>query len=158
MRPIQKGCLSVGVALATGCGSSDGRSSPQSIYGTWEYIGSTADQGLTLNPDGTYAHEKLEAVTATSFDAEIDRGTFTLAADGYTMSLTPTEWTCSGAAPPYLATYALTGSTLVFTQGSNILEFALDTQSPNTASGVAIAEGCFTSTGFVQRALAPVSP
>jgi hypothetical protein len=147
---------------AVGCGSSSGSSGPPSLYNTWfEANGSTGfGQGLTFKADGSYVHSVIQVVNSSTDDAEVEQGTFTLAGDGHTMTLTPVQWTCSGPLPAYTAMYTFNGSNLVFSVQGTVLDLVVDTVSPtsvNNGNGFQLLEGCFTQSGFVQQALAPVT-
>jgi hypothetical protein len=156
MLMIRVGVLA-SVLLMAGCGSSSSGSSTPSLYQTWEDLSANGENGqfLVFSQSGGYVHSILATTSSANvFDAEIEQGTFTIS--GQTMTLTPTQWTCTGAYAPYTATFNISGQTLEFVVNGAILGLQPDTA---TAGQGTLVEGCFGSTGgFTQQALAPVSP
>ena len=151
----REGMYAVVLVGVVGCGSSSG-SNPPSLYNLW-IESSSASQGQTVEfkNDGTYGHANLSLVTSNSANAEVETGTFALAGDGKTMTLTPQQWSCTGSYAPYTATYSFAGNDLIFTVPGHVFDMQIDTAGPEQSS---LTEGCFTSSGFIPQALAPVTP
>jgi hypothetical protein len=148
----------VGVALLTAAcssGSSSGSSGSNSIDGNWLYTDAagTGGVGLTFNADGTYVLTELVETSSTSFNAQVEDGTFTVS--GNTITETPQKSSCPGPVPVHQLTYSFQGSNLAVTDSSAVVVLQPNTA---TASNAAIVIGCFdANNNFTAQPLAPVS-
>jgi hypothetical protein len=149
--------LPVATLSLVGCSSSSNSGAPSLTNTVWleTNANGTSGQSIDFKSDGTYEHSDLVLTSATTGNAQIEKGTYVITSPG-NMALTPQQWTCTGTYAPYTATYAFSGNTLVFSPSvaATVLDFVVDTASP-LATGEQITEGCFTTTGFVQQGFGP---
>lgn len=140
--------------LFSACGGNEGPL--DEIAGDWIYdAGNGQGIGLTINGGGTYVATQAEVTSSTTLRASVEKGRIT--ANGTSLTMTPSESTCRGAAAaaPTTLNYTRNGSFLVLMDADTVISFARNNAPP--ASG-GIALGCFASDGtFTPQGLAPVN-
>ncbi len=149
-----------GAPLLAGCSSTStvDEDANNGIYGAWDGRSGTGATGvrLQLTSDGSYTLTELTVTSATTANARAESGTFT--ATPGTITWTPVESSCSGAAAAYQSAYELTGETLSLALPAGV--FALAPADEDGGLGdAALTVGCYAGDGtFTAAPLAPVSP
>jgi hypothetical protein len=111
--------------------------------------------GIDINSDGTYEGKLIQLTNTAPVTAneQLEEGNWS--ASPTTLTLTPTQWSCTGADPASTATYTLSGGSLVVNTSSGAVTFMRDTTPPPSAS--AVTYGCFDANGnFTAQPLGPV--
>ncbi len=146
---------------AAGCSSTPAvdEDANNGIYGAWS--GSSADGSLDvrlqLTSDGTYSLTQLTATSATTANARAETGTF--AATTSTLTWTPAQSSCSGAAPPYQSAYQLEAKTLSLALPAGVVALQPGAEADDVDGGPTLTLGCYAGDGtFTAAPLAPVSP
>jgi hypothetical protein len=146
--------LSILAMFLFACG---GGSEPPSVFNTWIYSDSIGGgYGLTIvESTHTYVYQEFATTSATSLDDEVETGTVVVTPT--TITFTPQESTCPGAAPPYTLSYVIApDGSLTMDYGGGVISLHVDTVPPSSNGDVVF--GCFdNSTGaFTPGPLAPV--
>jgi hypothetical protein len=146
-----------GLLGSVGCGGGGSSTPEEKLVGDWIIENDSTGVGLALDisADGTYVGALL-ALTNTnppSANAQVEHGNWSATASSLT--LTPTQWSCTGADPADTEPYSFSGGSLVISTSSGITTLA-----PNNtpATGMfSITYGCFDANGnFTQHPLGPV--
>lgn len=125
------------------------------MVGSWTGSG-YLQLAYTLNADGTYTTQALKPISATSGQAQVETGLYTVS--GNQIDWTPQASTCPGPDPGYALSFTLKGDDLVLIarDGTTPISFVRVTGSNDGGNG-ALVLGCFQSGSFVQTPLGPVS-
>ena len=121
---------------ALGCGSS---SDSASIYGDWLRSVGGLVVGLTFEPDGTYSVKKMQVVSATAVNQQLETGTAVVESSSF--SLTPSKWSCPEHSEPSFYAYSLDEDTLSVAGAT----YARNDAAPDAATVFTV--GCFSDDG-----------
>lgn len=150
--------LSATLLLASGCSSSTSTSgSANEIVGNWINENAQGTTGIAFDAkaDGTYVLETLVQTSPTTFNAEVETGTWTSTSSSLTT--TPKQWSCAGADPVSTVSYSFNGGDLIVSLSTGIVSFKPNTATASsTGQTLSQTNGCFDQSGnFTPHALGP---